>query len=246
MSQLASTVSKLESKGKLPSQLDVANLNPPRKDKAKDEELLEIFKKVEINLPLLSAVQQIPKYAKFLKELCTKKRRHSDKENIIVSQNAYELIKKDMPKKSLDLGRPFMKTVKAILDIDKGSLSIEFGGDRISFNINESMKYPMENFFLNYLDSFKYIPMACDSLFGNHFENYVLEFESFENLLYDEYASCKNSFCDYDHTCVNEGNVCFEENSVLDESLFELDYELALGEDENSTLDSLMYLDKFI
>ena len=60
--------------------------------------------------------------------------------------------------------------------------------------------------------------------------------------MYDEYASCKNYFCEYDHACVNEGNVSFEENCILDESLFEIDYhELALGEDENSLLDSFMY-----
>ncbi|RDX98290.1 hypothetical protein CR513_18812, partial [Mucuna pruriens] len=37
-----------------------------------DEELLNMFRKVEINIPLLDAIKQIPKYAKFLKELCEK------------------------------------------------------------------------------------------------------------------------------------------------------------------------------
>ncbi|RDX81270.1 hypothetical protein CR513_38075, partial [Mucuna pruriens] len=40
-----------------------------------DEELLKMFQKVEINIPLLDAIKQIPKYAKFLKELCVHKRR---------------------------------------------------------------------------------------------------------------------------------------------------------------------------
>ncbi|RDY13978.1 hypothetical protein CR513_01020, partial [Mucuna pruriens] len=35
-----------------------------------DEELLRMFRKVEINIPLLDAIKQISKYAKFLKELC--------------------------------------------------------------------------------------------------------------------------------------------------------------------------------
>ncbi|RDY11561.1 hypothetical protein CR513_03752, partial [Mucuna pruriens] len=35
-----------------------------------DEELLKMFCKVEINIPLLDAIKKIPKYAKFLKELC--------------------------------------------------------------------------------------------------------------------------------------------------------------------------------
>ncbi|RDX87925.1 hypothetical protein CR513_30537, partial [Mucuna pruriens] len=40
-----------------------------------DEELLKMFCKVEINIPHLDAIRQIPKYAKFLKELCVHKRK---------------------------------------------------------------------------------------------------------------------------------------------------------------------------
>ncbi|RDY13800.1 hypothetical protein CR513_01237, partial [Mucuna pruriens] len=40
-----------------------------------DEELLKMFHKVEINIPLLDAIKQIPKYTKFLKELCVHKRK---------------------------------------------------------------------------------------------------------------------------------------------------------------------------
>jgi len=35
-----------------------------------DKEILETFINVEVNIPLLDAIKQIPKYAKFLKELC--------------------------------------------------------------------------------------------------------------------------------------------------------------------------------
>ncbi|RDY10372.1 hypothetical protein CR513_05106, partial [Mucuna pruriens] len=40
-----------------------------------DEELLKMFQKVENNIPLLDAIKQIPKYTKFLKELCVHKRK---------------------------------------------------------------------------------------------------------------------------------------------------------------------------
>ncbi|RDY01712.1 hypothetical protein CR513_14937, partial [Mucuna pruriens] len=46
----------------------------PRKPKF-DEELLGMFRKVEINIPLLDAIKYIPKYAKFLKELCVHRRK---------------------------------------------------------------------------------------------------------------------------------------------------------------------------
>ncbi|KAA0053252.1 uncharacterized protein E6C27_scaffold102G00430 [Cucumis melo var. makuwa] len=50
-------------------------LAPNKKDASKDEELLEVFKKEQINLSLLSAIQQISRNAKFLKELCANKRK---------------------------------------------------------------------------------------------------------------------------------------------------------------------------
>ena len=39
------------------------------------DKVCEIFNQVEINVPLLVAIQQVPNYAKFLKDMCTKKRK---------------------------------------------------------------------------------------------------------------------------------------------------------------------------
>ncbi|GAV57037.1 hypothetical protein CFOL_v3_00575 [Cephalotus follicularis] len=39
------------------------------------DEMMELFKQVQINLPLLDAIRQVPAYAKFLKDLCTTKRK---------------------------------------------------------------------------------------------------------------------------------------------------------------------------
>ncbi|RDX74589.1 hypothetical protein CR513_45645, partial [Mucuna pruriens] len=51
---------------------------PSRTNSAKkpetDEDLMKMFQRVEINILLLDAIKQIPKYAKFLKELCVHKR----------------------------------------------------------------------------------------------------------------------------------------------------------------------------
>ncbi|RDX66514.1 hypothetical protein CR513_54707, partial [Mucuna pruriens] len=40
-----------------------------------DKDLPNLFKKVEINISLLDSIKQIPKYAKFLKELCMHKKK---------------------------------------------------------------------------------------------------------------------------------------------------------------------------
>ena len=39
------------------------------------QEILDTFKEVKINIPLLDAIKQIPSYAKFLKDHCTIKRK---------------------------------------------------------------------------------------------------------------------------------------------------------------------------
>ncbi|KAA0066234.1 Retrovirus-related Pol polyprotein from transposon 297 family [Cucumis melo var. makuwa] len=62
-------------------------LSQPRKEFKNVEELLKVFKKVEVNLPLLAAIKSIPRYAKFLKELCTHKRRSRSQEK----ENGIEL-----------------------------------------------------------------------------------------------------------------------------------------------------------
>lgn len=44
------------------------------RSKRMKKDILEVFKKVELNISLLDAIKKIPKYAKFLKELCPTKR----------------------------------------------------------------------------------------------------------------------------------------------------------------------------
>ncbi|XP_014492137.1 uncharacterized protein LOC106754613 [Vigna radiata var. radiata] len=71
-----------------------------------DLEILNIFKKVEINIPLLNVVKQIPKYAKFLKEHCTNKRRIGDNKVVNLGRNVSSLVKKhiEIPQKCKDPG----------------------------------------------------------------------------------------------------------------------------------------------
>ena len=62
-----------------------------------EKEILETFRKVEVNIPLLDAIKQIPRYAKFLKELCTHKRKLKGNERISMGRNVSALIGKFVP-----------------------------------------------------------------------------------------------------------------------------------------------------
>ena len=50
-----------------------------------------------MNIPLLDAIKQIPRYAKFLKELCTHKSKFKGNERISMSRNVSALIGKFVP-----------------------------------------------------------------------------------------------------------------------------------------------------
>ncbi|KAK1369739.1 hypothetical protein POM88_035831 [Heracleum sosnowskyi] len=203
--------------------------------------MLETFRKVEITLPLLDAINQVPKYAKFLKDLCTNKRKLRGDETIMVDENVSAVIQRRLPQKCSDpgtftipckiggkfferamldlgasinvmplyifqtlnlgilehtnviiqladrsnaypegviedvlvhvdqmvfpadfyilkmedgppniksasilFGRPFLKTAKTRINMDDGSLTMEFGDEVVKFNIYDAMKFPSE------------------------------------------------------------------------------------------------------
>ncbi|KAM1265683.1 hypothetical protein ACFX2J_035340 [Malus domestica] len=69
-----------------------------------DKEILDTFRKVQVNLPLLDAIKQVPKYAKFLKELCTNKRRFNDQKTVALSEEVSAVLQRKLPPKLKDAG----------------------------------------------------------------------------------------------------------------------------------------------
>ncbi|KAJ9162867.1 hypothetical protein P3X46_022609 [Hevea brasiliensis] len=45
-------------------------------------------------------------------------------------------------------GRPFLKTTKTKIDVDDGTLTMEFDGETVKFNIFDAMKYPADDHFV--------------------------------------------------------------------------------------------------
>ncbi|KAM1832529.1 hypothetical protein ACFX13_022454 [Malus domestica] len=161
-------------KGKLGSNSMTSNSIPPnaqfprrfvqsKKDES-DKDILDTFRKVQVNIPLLDAIKQVPKYAKFLKELCTTRKRVSNKEVVRVNHlvfpvDLYVLEMEDSncsPQLTILLGRPFMKTTRTKIDVFKGTLTMEFDGEVIDFNIFYAMRYPHDGhscFSIDVIDS---------------------------------------------------------------------------------------------
>ncbi|XP_052116536.1 uncharacterized protein LOC127746657 [Arachis duranensis] len=73
-----------------------------------DPKLVEMFKKVEVTIPLFDDIHQVPRYAKFLKDLCMNKDRILELETIPLGSSISALMGA-LPKKCDDLG-PCMVT----------------------------------------------------------------------------------------------------------------------------------------
>jgi hypothetical protein len=68
----------------------------------KEKKLLDIFEtltKVEINILLLDAIQQIPAYAKFLKDCCSHKRKFQEHETVALIEEVSVVMLRKLPQK---------------------------------------------------------------------------------------------------------------------------------------------------
>ncbi|XP_057803337.1 uncharacterized protein LOC131018639 [Salvia miltiorrhiza] len=61
--------------------------------------------KVNVNLPLLDVIRNVPAYVKFFKELASKKRKFVDNEKILVSEVANSIMQQPLPPKQRDPDR---------------------------------------------------------------------------------------------------------------------------------------------
>jgi hypothetical protein len=63
-----------------------------KKTVEEDKEILDTFRKVAVSIPLLDAIKQIPKYAKFLKDLCTNRRKVKENDRVRLGRNVSAFI----------------------------------------------------------------------------------------------------------------------------------------------------------
>ena len=81
---------------------------PQRIQKASKEEqfskFLEIFKKIEISIPFAKAINQMPNYAKFMKEILSKKKKITGEEILKLTATCSAVIQRSLPAKMKDPG----------------------------------------------------------------------------------------------------------------------------------------------
>ena len=81
---------------------------PQRLQKSRREEqfskFLDIFKKIEINIPFVEVINQMPLYAKFLKEVLSKKRKIDEEGVVNLTATCSAIIQQKLPAKIKDPG----------------------------------------------------------------------------------------------------------------------------------------------
>ena len=66
---------------------------------------MEIFKKLQINIPFIDALEQMPFYVKFMKDILANKRKLSDYEIVALSEECSAILQGKLPPKLKDPGR---------------------------------------------------------------------------------------------------------------------------------------------
>ncbi|KAL7586378.1 hypothetical protein Lser_V15G39225 [Lactuca serriola] len=218
------------------------------KKEREENDIMQMFKRVQINIPLLEVIKQVPRYARFLKDLCVSKKKLKGNQVVTVGEHISAVLQKRMPPKCKDpgvftvpcklgnlyvpramldlgasvnvlpyslfksigvgtlsktgviiqladrslvhpkgvledvlvqvdgfvfpadfyvldmgdddspssssilLGRPFLKTSKTKIDVYNGTLSMEFDGEVINFNVNEAKKTPFDVQSVNFVN----------------------------------------------------------------------------------------------
>ncbi|XP_070018247.1 uncharacterized protein [Nicotiana sylvestris] len=140
-----------------------------------------MMKNLSINVPLVEALEQMPGYAKFMKDLVTKKR-SMDYETIKMTHQVSAIVHSMAPKLEdpgaftipctigsadftkalcdlgtnykvpIILGRPFLATGKALVDVEAGELTFRVGDEKVVFHVCKSMKQPNSSEVCSFVD----------------------------------------------------------------------------------------------
>eukprot|EP00258_Populus_trichocarpa_P041564 XP_024457583.1 uncharacterized protein LOC112327610 [Populus trichocarpa] len=104
-----------------------------------NSEIYELFKQVKVNIPLLDAIKQVPSYAKFLKDLCTVKRRLNVKERAFLTEHASAIIQFKTPPKYKDPGCPTVSCIIGSHKIDQALLDLGASVNLIPYIVYEQL-----------------------------------------------------------------------------------------------------------
>ena len=102
-------------------------------------EILEVLKQVKVNILLLDAIKKIPSYAKFLKDLCTVKRKLNVHKKAFLTKQVSAIIQNNRPPKFKDLGCPTISCVIGNSKIEKALLDLGASVNLLPYSVYEQL-----------------------------------------------------------------------------------------------------------
>nr|GEW48316.1 reverse transcriptase domain-containing protein [Tanacetum cinerariifolium] len=147
------------------------------RDKANDqrEKFFQIFKDLNFNINFADALILMPKFGPSIKILLTNKDKLYELARTPLNEHCSAVLLKKLPEKLGDpvvdfdadprvppfLGRSFLKTERALIDVFEGELTLRVGKEAITFNLDQTSRYST-----NYNDMtanrIDVIDMACE------------------------------------------------------------------------------------
>jgi len=111
-------------------------LVPSKKDKERHlAQFLDIFKKLETTMPFAEALQQMPLYSKFLKDILTRKSKYIHRDTIFVEGNCSALIQRILPPKHKDPGSVTIPCSISAVSVGKALIDLGASINLMSFSM---------------------------------------------------------------------------------------------------------------
>ncbi|KAL3597114.1 hypothetical protein D5086_008751 [Populus alba] len=104
-----------------------------------NSEIFEIFKQVRINIPLLDAIKQVPSYAKFLKDLCTMKRKLNVKKKAFLAEQVSAILQNNNALKYKDPGCPTISCFIGEHKIERALLDLGASVNLLPYSVFQSL-----------------------------------------------------------------------------------------------------------
>lgn len=102
-------------------------------------DIYDVLKQVTVNLPLIDAIKQIPSYAKFLKDLCTHKRKLQVQKKVFLTEQVSSLFESTLPPKYNDPGCPTISITIGGKVIEKALLDLGASVNLLPFSVYEQL-----------------------------------------------------------------------------------------------------------
>ena len=101
--------------------------------------ILEVLRKVNVNIPLLDIIKQVPAYAKFLKDLCTIKKGLGIEKKAFLTEQVRAIIQSKNPVKYKDPGSPTISVNIGGNCIDKSLLDLGANVNLLPYSVSKKL-----------------------------------------------------------------------------------------------------------